>query len=109
MAHLPNNSYTKASISQTDQAALTSGEAATDFANSVGRAPLAEQHGDEMRPTGESFGNAFGAVLFHQRGQFRPWKGMAQLLEQALRLYHVAALLGNACGDGRAKEEVAHA
>jgi hypothetical protein len=55
------------------------------------------------------YGGAFGAVLFHQRGEFRPWKMMQQLSEQACRLYQVVALLANACGDDPAKEDVAHA
>ena len=94
---------------QMNQAALTAGEAVADFPQRVGPAKLAEQHGDELRPTGESFGGAFGPVLFHQRGEFRPRKMMQQLIEQACRLYHVVALVANACGDDPAKERVAHA
>ena len=95
--------------SQMNETALAARQAVADFAQRVGPAKLAEQHGDELRPTGESFGGAFGPVLFHQRGEFRPWKMMQQLIEQACRLYHMVALLANACGDDPAKEDVAHA
>jgi hypothetical protein len=92
-----------------NEAALAAPQAIADFAQRVGPAKLAEQHGDELRPTGESFGGSFGAVLFHQRGEFRPWEMMQKLIEQACRLYHVVAFLGNACGVDPAKEGVAHA
>ncbi len=49
------------------------------------------------------------AVSFYQRGEFRPWKMMQKLIEQACHSYHVGALLANARGDDPAKEDAAHA
>jgi hypothetical protein len=49
---------------------------------------LAERHGRELRPAGETFGGAFGLVFFDQRGELRPGEMLQKLIEQAGGLYH---------------------
>jgi len=54
---------------------------------------LAERHGRELRPAGETLGGAFGLVLVDRRGELRPGKMLQKLIEQAGSLYHDNALL----------------
>jgi hypothetical protein len=49
---------------------------------------LAERHGRELRPAGETLGGAFGLVLVDQRGELRPGKMLQKLIEQAGSLQH---------------------
>jgi hypothetical protein len=54
---------------------------------------LAEQHGDELGPAGETLGGSLGAVFLNQGGEFRPGKVLEQLIEEARDLYDWVALL----------------
>jgi hypothetical protein len=48
---------------------------------------LTEQHGDELRPTGKTFGVTLGGVLLYERGEFGSGKVLEQLIEEARDLY----------------------
>jgi hypothetical protein len=75
------------------QPAQTAGQPVADFAQGVGATELAEQHGDELRPAGESFGGMFGAMLLDQSCELGTGKMLEQLIEQAGYLYHGHAFL----------------
>jgi len=53
------------------QFALAGSEAVGDFAQEVGFAQLAEEHGDELAPAGKSPGVAFGLGPFNGLLEFR--------------------------------------
>ena len=55
---------------------------------------LTEQHGGELRPTGETLGVALGLVLVDQSGEFNARNLLKQLTEETGCLYHEAALRG---------------
>jgi hypothetical protein len=48
---------------------------------------LTEQHGNELRPTGKTFGVTLGGVLLYERGEFGSGKVLEQLLEEARDWY----------------------
>jgi hypothetical protein len=74
---------------------LATGQTAADFAQGIGVGHVAEQHGNQLRPAGESLGAPFRLVLRHEFGEFGPGKVMKQLTKQTRYLYHDHALYGN--------------
>ena len=84
---------------QMDQSSQAARQTVADLAQGVGASELTEQHGNELRPAGKALGITLGGVLFHQRGEFRPWEVLEQLIEQACDLYDWIALLWAACGE----------
>ena len=93
---------------QMHQSPQTAGQTVADLAQGVGASQLTEQHGDELRPTGEALGVTLGGVLLHQRGKLRSREVLEQLIEQACDLYDWIALLWAACGEAPAKERLAN-
>ena len=56
-------------------------------------AQMAEEHGHELRPTGETLGAFLGPVLPHQLIEFIPGYLLQQLTEQTRLPYHDAEAL----------------
>jgi hypothetical protein len=53
-------------------------QAVADFAQRIGASQLTEQHGDELRPAGKTFGVTLSGVLFDECGEL----GSGKVLEQ---------------------------
>ena len=77
---------------QVGQLAKAACEAVADLAKGVGVGHLAEEHGDELSPTGKAFGVAFALVLLHQLGELVTRKLIEQLTEETRGPYHNIAL-----------------
>jgi hypothetical protein len=54
---------------------------------------LAERHGHQLSPAGETLGGVFRKVLLDQRGELRSGEMLQKLIEQAGTLYDNNALL----------------
>ena len=67
----------------------TAGQSPTDLPQRVSMRQMAEHHCHKLRPTGETFGPAFGFVLGHKMVEFRTGNMPEQLTKQARYLYHV--------------------
>jgi hypothetical protein len=74
-------------------------QAVADFAQRIGASELTEQHGDELRPAGKTFGITLSGVLFDECGELGSGKVLEQLIEQACDLYDWIALLWAAFGE----------
>jgi hypothetical protein len=70
------------------QFAFTASQPVADLPQRISMGQLAERHGHELRPAGESFGGAFGQVFLDQRGELQSGKMLQKLIEQAGSLYH---------------------
>ena len=81
--------------SQMLEFALATGQAAADFAQGIGMGHVTEQHGNQLRPTGEPLGPPFRLMLCDESSEFCPGKVMKQLTKQTRYLYHDHALYGN--------------
>src|SRR5690606_29724644 len=68
-------------------------QAVADLAQGIGASQLTEQHGDELRPAGETFGGTLGVVLLNECSELGARKMLEQLIEQARNLYDCLALL----------------
>jgi hypothetical protein len=69
---------------------------------------LAEQHGDELSPTGKALGITLSGVLFYQYAELGSGKVLEQLIEEACDLYDWIALLWAAFGEAPCKESLAN-
>jgi hypothetical protein len=64
-----------------DQSPQTARQTVADLAQGIGASQLTEQHGDKLRPAGETLGVTLGGVLLHQRGKLGPGEVLEQLIE----------------------------
>jgi hypothetical protein len=65
------------------QLAFAGGQAVGDVAQAVDRTQLAEQHGHQLTPAGETLGVAFGSVLVNGGIEDRAWNQLQNLGENA--------------------------
>ena len=63
------------------QFAEAAGETVADLAQRIGAAELAENHGDKLRPAGESLGGPLGVVFLDERPELGAGKMLEQLIE----------------------------
>src|SRR5262245_48363767 len=77
---------------QMDKLSQTTTQSIADLTHSIGVRQLTEQHRHKLRPTGESFGIAFGLMLRNQSGKLCSREMFQKLIKQTRDLYHSAAL-----------------
>ena len=81
------------------QSTQAAAQAVADLAQRIGASQLTEQHGDELRPAGKTFGGTLRSVLLYECGELGSGKVLEQLIEQACYLYDCVALLWAAFGE----------
>ena len=90
------------------QASQAAAQAVADLAQRIGASELTEQHGDELRPAGESFGVTLSGVPLDECCELGAGKMLEQLIEKARNLYDWIALLWAASGKPPGKELLAN-
>jgi hypothetical protein len=71
-----------------DNLSFVASKSLADLGEGVGAAELAEEHGDELVPVGESSGMAFGVQFFHGLLEFGSGKELQELAEYATKSIH---------------------
>jgi hypothetical protein len=79
------------------QLALAAGQPATDLAQGVGPAELAEEHRHELAPAREPSGMPLGVRPLDQRLKLRPGKQLEELAEHAAKSIHGCASFSVGC------------
>ena len=63
------------------QSPKAAAQAVTDLAQRIGASQLTEQHGNELRPAGKTFGVTLSGVLLYECGELGSGKVLEQLIE----------------------------